>query len=64
VNGVVLMSTILNYYALAPESELIYIGNLPTYAAIADHYEKVQHGSDSRARWHGRGSRATERRDL
>ncbi len=43
VNGVVLMSTILNYYALAPGSDLIYIGNLPTYAAIADHYEKVQH---------------------
>ncbi len=43
VNGVVLMSTILNYYALAPGSDLIYIGNLPTFAAIADHYEKVQH---------------------
>jgi carboxypeptidase C (cathepsin A) len=43
VNGVILMSTILNYYTLAPGSDAVFIGNLPTYAAIADHYEKVQH---------------------
>jgi len=43
VNGVVLMSTILNYYVMAPGSDEQFIGNLPTYAAIADHYEKVQH---------------------
>jgi len=42
-NGVVLMSTILNYYVMAPGSDAVFIGNLPTYAAIADHYEKVQH---------------------
>jgi carboxypeptidase C (cathepsin A) len=43
VNGVILMSSILNYFTLAPGSDAIFIGNLPTYAAIADHFEKVQH---------------------
>ncbi|HKE25376.1 MAG TPA: hypothetical protein VKB88_23620 [Bryobacteraceae bacterium] len=43
MNGVVLMSTILNYFTRAPGGDLEYIGYLPTYAAIADHFEKVQH---------------------
>ena len=43
MNGVVLMSTILNYFTRAPGSDMEYIGYLPTYAAIADHFEKVQH---------------------
>jgi len=43
VNGVVLMSTILNYFVRSPGYDMEYIGYLPTYAAIADHYEKVQH---------------------
>jgi len=43
LNGVILMSTILNYYTMAPGSDTLYIGNLPSYAAIAWHYEKVQH---------------------
>jgi carboxypeptidase C (cathepsin A) len=43
VNGVVLMSTILNYFVEAPGGDEIYIGYLPTFAAIAEHYEKVQH---------------------
>lgn len=43
VNGVILMSTILNYFTQAPGSDTIFIGNLPSYAAIAWHYEKVQH---------------------
>jgi carboxypeptidase C (cathepsin A) len=43
MNGVVLMSTILNYFIRAPGSDSEYIGYLPTYAAIADHFEKVQH---------------------
>jgi carboxypeptidase C (cathepsin A) len=43
VNGVVLMSTILNYFTMAPGSDMVFIGNLPTYAAIADHFERVQH---------------------
>ena len=42
-NGVVLMSTILNYFTLAPGSDAIFIGNLPSYAAIAWHFEKVAH---------------------
>ena len=42
-NGVVLMSTILNYFIRAPGSDMEFIGYLPTYAAIADHFEKVQH---------------------
>jgi len=43
LNGVVLMSTILNYFTQAPGSDAIYIGNLPSYAAIAWHYAKVPH---------------------
>ena len=43
VNGVILMSTILNYFTQAPGSDAIFIGNLPSYAAIAWHYEKVPH---------------------
>lgn len=42
-NGVILMSSILNYFALAPGSDALFVGNLPSYAAIAWHFEKVQH---------------------
>ena len=46
-NGVILMSTILNYFTLAPGSDAVFIGNLPSYAAIAWHYEKAgQHGDE------------------
>jgi carboxypeptidase C (cathepsin A) len=49
-NGVILMSTILNYFTMAPGSDAVYIGNLPSYAAIAWHYEKVAHrGRDEKA---------------
>ena len=49
-NGVILMSTILNYYTHAPGSDAVYIGNLPSYAAIAWHYEKIAHkGRDEKA---------------
>jgi carboxypeptidase C (cathepsin A) len=41
LNGVILVSSILNYFALAPGSDAQYIGNLPSYAAIAWHFEKV-----------------------
>jgi len=41
-NGVVLMSTILNYFTMAPGTDTVFIGNLPSYAAIAWYYEKVQ----------------------
>lgn len=49
-NGVILMSTILNYFTQAPGSDAVFIGNLPSYAAIASHYEKVAHkGKDTKA---------------
>jgi|HubBroStandDraft_1064217.scaffolds.fasta_scaffold00702_9 carboxypeptidase C (cathepsin A) len=49
-NGVILMSTILNYFTQAPGSDAVYIGNLPSYAAIAWHYEKIAHkGRDEKA---------------
>jgi carboxypeptidase C (cathepsin A) len=43
LNGIVLMSTILNYFTMSPGSDAVYIGNLPSYAAIAWHYGKVAH---------------------
>ena len=49
-NGVILMSSILNYFALAPGSDTLFIGNLPSYAAIAWHFEKTAHkGKDEKA---------------
>jgi carboxypeptidase C (cathepsin A) len=49
-NGVILMSTILNYYVHAPGGDEEYIGNLPSYAAIAWHFEKITHqGRDEKA---------------
>jgi carboxypeptidase C (cathepsin A) len=49
-NGVILMSSILNYFVLAPGSDALFIGNLPSYAAIAWHYEKVLNkGKDQKA---------------
>jgi len=49
VNGVILMSTILNYFVQAPGSDSLFIGTLPSYAAIASHYEKVSHkGKDEK----------------
>ena len=50
MNGVILMSSILNFFALAPGSDTLFIGNLPSYAAIAWHYDKVPHkGKDEKA---------------
>jgi carboxypeptidase C (cathepsin A) len=49
-NGVILLSSILNYFTLAPGSDAIFIGDLPSYAAIAWHFEKVSHqGRDEKA---------------
>ena len=42
-NGVVLMSTILNYFTMAPGTDTVFIGNLPSYAAIAWHFGKIPH---------------------
>jgi carboxypeptidase C (cathepsin A) len=50
MNGVILMSSILNYFVLAPGSDALFVGNLPSYAAIAWHYEKIPHkAKDERA---------------
>jgi carboxypeptidase C (cathepsin A) len=50
MNGVVLLSSILNYFTLAPGSDAVYIGNLPSYAAIAWHFNKVPRaGKDEKA---------------
>jgi carboxypeptidase C (cathepsin A) len=43
MNGVILLSTILNYFVSAPGLDASFIGYLPSYAAIAWHYEKVPH---------------------
>ncbi|HEX4809658.1 MAG TPA: peptidase S10 [Bryobacteraceae bacterium] len=40
-NGVVLMSTILNYYGRSPGLDQVYIGYLPSFAAIAWHFNKI-----------------------
>ena len=42
LNGIVLLSSILNYGALAPGMDTQYIGNLPSYAAIAWYHNKLQ----------------------
>ncbi len=42
LNGVILLSSILNYYVMAPGLDIDYIGNLPSYAAIAWYYNKLQ----------------------
>src|SRR5262245_60481213 len=41
MNGVILLSSVLNYFNQAPGSDAPFIGNLPSYAAIAWHYNKV-----------------------
>jgi carboxypeptidase C (cathepsin A) len=43
LNGIILMSTILNYYTMAPGADAVFIGNLPSYAAIAWHFGKIAH---------------------
>jgi len=42
LNGVVLLSSILNYNVMAPGLDNDYIGNLPSYAAIAWYHDKLQ----------------------
>jgi len=41
LNGVVLVSSILNYNAMAPGLDHRYIENLPSYAAIAWYHDKI-----------------------
>src|SRR6516164_8000932 len=50
MNGVILMSSILNYFSRAPGLDEQFVGYLPSYAAIAWHFEKVPHkGKDAKA---------------
>jgi carboxypeptidase C (cathepsin A) len=42
LNGVVLISSILNYAVRAPGYDTIYIANLPSYAAAAWYFNKLQ----------------------
>lgn len=41
LNGVILLSSILNYNVMAPGLDEDYVGNLPSYAAIAWYYNKI-----------------------
>jgi carboxypeptidase C (cathepsin A) len=41
LNGVILVSSILNYNVSAPGLDVIYCGNLPSYAAIAWYHNKI-----------------------
>ncbi|MDR3717697.1 MAG: peptidase S10 [Bryobacteraceae bacterium] len=43
VNGVVLLSSVLNYFNGSPGLINQFVGNLPTYAATAWYYKKVPH---------------------
>ena len=42
LNGVILLSSILNYNVMSPGLDADYAGNLPSYAAIAYYYNKIQ----------------------
>jgi carboxypeptidase C (cathepsin A) len=42
LNGIVLLSSILNYNVMAPGLDTDFIGNLPSYAAIAWYHNKLQ----------------------
>lgn len=42
LNGIVLVSSILNYGELSPGTDTPYINNLPSYAAIAWYHNKLQ----------------------
>jgi len=50
LNGVILLSSILNFFIRAPGGDQVYVGYLPSYAAIAWHFEKVpRKGRDEKA---------------
>jgi carboxypeptidase C (cathepsin A) len=49
MNGVVLQSSVLNYFAWMPGSDDDYIYNLPTFAALAWYHHKVPHNGGSLA---------------
>jgi carboxypeptidase C (cathepsin A) len=51
LNGIVLISSILNYAVRAPGYDTIYISNLPSYAAAAWYFNKVQNKPPDVATW-------------
>jgi carboxypeptidase C (cathepsin A) len=51
LNGVVLISSILNYGIRSGGYDMVYIGNLPSYAAAAWYYNKVQNKPADVAEW-------------
>lgn len=51
LNGVVLISSILNYGIEAPGYDMTYIGNLPSYAAAAWYYNKIPNKPANVADW-------------
>ncbi len=51
LNGVVLISSILNYNIRAGGYDLLYIGNLPSYAAAAWYFDKVQNKPADLGAW-------------
>ena len=51
LNGIVLISSILNYAVRSPGYDTIYISNLPSYAAAAWYFNKVQNKPPDVATW-------------
>ncbi len=51
LNGVVLISSILNYGIESPGYDMTYIGNLPSYAAAAWYFNKIPNKPASLADW-------------
>src|SRR3569833_2645586 len=51
LNGIVLISSILNYAIRSPGYDMIYIGNVPSYAAAAWYFNKVQYKPQDVATW-------------
>ncbi|HUX43670.1 MAG TPA: hypothetical protein VMV57_02870 [Terracidiphilus sp.] len=51
LNGVVLISSILNYAVGAPGFDMIYVFNLPSYAAAAWYYDKIPNKPVDVAAW-------------
>ncbi len=51
LNGVVLISSILNYSIRAGGYDMLYIGNIPSYAAAAWYFNKIQNKPTDLAAW-------------
>ena len=51
LNGIVLVSSILNYAIRSPGYDTVYVSNLPSYAAAAWYFNKVQNKTPDVATW-------------